>query len=446
MPSEQIHRMNNATNDRPNLSQLKMPTETTVTTSCFDKSSSSSTGPSSYTGTPRVHSKFDDVLEGLDEITIDRFPPSMRKMSHSKLVKTATGVRNLASQIGAAHIHMQTKAILIVTKPRDNSLIPITRELTEWLITTKGVSVYVDSKLQSSKRFNVQEMKDRSPTVAQGLHFWTPEITRNSAHLFDLVITLGGDGTVLYASGLFQKVVPPVISFSLGSLGFLANYRLEDYKAHLSTIFDEGIQVNLRMRFSCCIYRSNGVLVRQSQVLNDVVIDRGPNPWLSMLELYGNDSLLTVVQADGLILSTPTGSTAYSLSAGGALVHPEIPAMCVTPICPHTLSFRPMLLPDSMNLKICVPDEARSTAWVSLDGRNRIELNRGDYLTVQASQYPLPTVISSTTEFIDSVSRSFHWNNAQKQKPFEKKHTKEEGDDGDDDDDDDESVFDIDFD
>ncbi|KAA8914786.1 hypothetical protein TRICI_002820 [Trichomonascus ciferrii] len=426
--------------ERPSLSQLKMPTETNIST--FDRTSSSSTLSSSYTGTPHVHNKFDDVLEGLDEITLERFPPYMRKMSHSKLVKTATGVRNLANQIGSSYIHMQAKAVLIVTKPRDNSLIPVTRELTEWLITTKGVTVYVDSKLQNSKRFGADEMKRRSPIIAQSLNYWTPEITRDKADMFDLVITLGGDGTVLYASGLFQKVVPPVLSFSLGSLGFLANYRMEEYKNQLNSVFYDGIKVNLRMRFSCSIHRANGELICQSQVLNDVVIDRGPNPWLSMLELYGNDSLLTVVQADGLILSTPTGSTAYSLSAGGALVHPEIPAMCITPICPHTLSFRPMLLPDSMNLKVCIPDDSRSTAWVSLDGRNRVELKHGDYLTVQASQYPFPTVISSTTEFIDSVSRSFHWNNTKKQKPFSKKNNDDDLDDAQND----EELFDIDFD
>jgi len=90
----------------------------------------------------------------------------------------------------------------------------------------------------------------------------------------------------------------------------------------------------------------------------------------------GDEHHLTTVQADGLTISTPTGSTAYSLSAGGSLVHPQIPAILITPICPHTLSFRPMLLPDSMELRICVPYNSRSTAWASFDGRGRVELKR----------------------------------------------------------------------
>jgi NAD+ kinase len=141
-----------------------------------------------------------------------------------------------------------------------------------------------------------------------------------------------------------------------------------------------------------------------------VVVDRGPSPYVSNLEIYGDNNLLTVVQADGCIFSTPTGSTAYSLSAGGSLVHPDIPAILLTPICPHTLSFRPMLLRDSMALRIAVPRGSRATAYAAFDGRGRVELREGDYVDIAASQYPLPTVLSRETEWIDSISRTLRWN------------------------------------
>lgn len=271
-------------------------------------------------------------------------------------------------------------------------------------------------------------------------------------------LQLGGDGTVLFTSWLFQKIVPPVLPFALGSLGFLTNFDFADYASVMSSAIDSGIRVNLRMRFTCTVYRAirpednakglkavrkvGGEIlmsevgkagwealegasstaaaasakdareakrsekeimcfstrpVETFEVLNDLVVDRGPSPYVSMLELFGaSTSLLvslptnltdplpaigdehhmTTVQADGLTISTPTGSTAYSLSAGGSLVHPEIPAILITPICPHTLSFRPMLLPDSMELRICVPYNSRSTAWASFDGRGRVELKR----------------------------------------------------------------------
>lgn len=154
------------------------------------------------------------------------------------------------------------------------------------------------------------------------------------------------------------------------------------------------------------------------EILNDLVVDRGPSPYVSQLELFGkyaellfftlglivilpaDEHHLTTVQADGLCIATPTGSTAYSvschrlprlnkmltnplqLSAGGSLVHPEIPSILITPLCPHTLSFRPMLLPDSMELRICVPFNSRSTAWASFDGRGRVELKRELHLAL----------------------------------------------------------------
>jgi NAD+ kinase len=148
----------------------------------------------------------------------------------------------------------------------------------------------------------------------------------------------------------------------------------------------------------------------QFEVLNELVIDRGPSAYVSNLELYGDDELLTIVQADGCIFSTPTGSTAYSLSAGGSLIHPSIPAILLTPICPHTLSFRPMVLSDALALRIAVPLKSRSSAYCSFDGKGRIELKQGDYVTLEASQYPFPTVMAGNNEWVESVQRALRWN------------------------------------
>lgn len=111
-------------------------------------------------------------------------------------------------------------------------------------------------------------------------------------------------------------------------------------------------------------------------VLNEIIVDRGPSSNMSMLELFGDERHLTTVQADGLCIATATGSTAYSLSAGGTLTHPDMQCTLVTPICPHTLSFRPMLLPSSISIRIVVPFGSRHSAYCRFDGRNRIELKR----------------------------------------------------------------------
>ncbi|KAJ8130746.1 hypothetical protein O1611_g2877 [Lasiodiplodia mahajangana] len=377
------------------------------------------------------HTRFDDAVnidKVLEEIKNDDW------MSHSRLVQTATGVREVSKQLQRRPIRRAVRNVMIVTKARDNELVYLTRELAVWLLRTPrygsdvGVNVYVDAKLRHSKRFGAASIIDEDPRFPSMLHYWSPDLCWSQPEKFDLVCTLGGDGTVLFTSWLFQRIVPPVISFSLGSLGFLTSFEFEKYKQHLNTIMgDEGMRVNLRMRFTCTVYRNGAPGEEmeegeQFEVLNELVIDRGPSPYVSNLELYGDNELLTVVQADGCIFSTPTGSTAYSLSAGGALVHPDIPGILLTPICPHTLSFRPMVLSDTMLLRVSVPRSSRATAYCAFDGKGRVELRQGDHVTITASQYPFPTVMRRNTEWFDSVSRTLQWNTrAATQKGFESK-------------------------
>lgn len=377
------------------------------------------------------HNRFDDAVDidkVLEEIKNDEW------MSHSRLVQTATGVREVSKQLQRRPIRRAVRSVMIVTKARDNELVYLTRELTMWLLRTPrygsdiGVNVYVDAKLRNSKRFGASSIVDEDPRFQSMLRYWSPDLCWSNPEKFDLVLTLGGDGTVLFTSWLFQRVVPPVLSFSLGSLGFLTSFEFEKYKQHLNRVMgEEGMRVNLRMRFTCTVFR-NGASGQdmeegeQFEVLNELVIDRGPSPYVSNLELYGDNELLTVVQADGCIFSTPTGSTAYSLSAGGSLVSPDLPAILLTPICPHTLSFRPMVLSDTMLLRVSIPRNSRATAYCAFDGKGRVELKQGDCVTITASQYPFPTVMRTGTEWFDSVSRTLQWNTrAATQKGFESK-------------------------
>ncbi|KAI1263044.1 ATP-NAD kinase [Xylariaceae sp. FL1019] len=375
------------------------------------------------------HNRFDDAVDiekVLEEIKNDDW------MSHSRLVQTATGVREVSKQLQRRPIRRAVKNVMIVTKARDNELVYLTRELAIWLLRTPrygsdiGINVYVDAKLRHSKRFGAASIVEEDHRFQSMLRYWSPDLCWSQPEKFDLVCTLGGDGTVLFTSWLFQRIVPPVLSFSLGSLGFLTSFEFEKYKSHLNRVMgDEGMRVNLRMRFTCTVFR-NGASGQemeegeQFEVLNELVIDRGPSPYVSNLELYGDNELLTVVQADGCIFSTPTGSTAYSLSAGGSLVHPDIPAILLTPICPHTLSFRPMVLSDTLLLRVSVPRNSRATAYCAFDGKGRVELRQGDHVTITASQYPFPTVMRTDTEWFDSVSRTLQWNTrAATQKGFE---------------------------
>lgn len=141
---------------------------------------------------------------------------------------------------------------------------------------------------------------------------------------------------------------------------------------------------------------------------------------MTTTELYGNNTLLTSIEADGVVISTPSGSTAYSLSAGGSLVHPDIPGILISPICPHSLSFRPLIAPDSMIIRIGVPYDARVSAWCGFDGRGQVELNPGDFLTVSASRYPFPKVQNGKRieNWFQGLSKTLHWNERRRQKPY----------------------------
>ncbi|KAL1748626.1 ATP-NAD kinase-like domain-containing protein [Schizophyllum fasciatum] len=418
----------------------------------------------------------------------------------------------MSKQLGRARIHSNIQNVLIITKARDNRLIKLTRDLALYLMLKPraGAPRGLVVQLRTSRRFDAAGIQRDHPELfapypkrrasstsslssarssmtsltslsqeqtssEEGqLRYWTSDMCSNSPHLFDFVVTLGGDGTVLFTSWLFQRIVPPVLSFALGSLGFLTNFDFADHQAVMDSAIESGIRVNLRMRFTCTVYRaqscatdtnkkaikkaSTGEImmkvekggweaveggwqstpvetkhskdkeikcfttrpVETFEILNDLVVDRGPSPYVSQLELFGDEHHMTTVQADGLCVATPTGSTAYSLSAGGSLVHPEIPALLLTPICPHTLSFRPMLLPDSMELRICVPFNSRSTAWASFDGRGRIELKQGDHIKVTASKYPFPTVCADKqfTDWFQAISRTLKWNERERQKSF----------------------------
>lgn len=181
-----------------------------------------------------------------------------------------------------------------------------------------------------------------------------------------------------------------------------------------------GVCVSMRMRLDCRVVDREGVVRARHNVLNEVVVDRGSSPFLSNLECFCDDAHLTTVQADGVIFSTPTGSTAYSMAAGGSVVHPAVPAILVTPICPHVLSFRGMVFPDSVVLRCHLPDDARSDACVAFDGKHRRGLRRGDSLVVRMSVHPAPTInrVDHSADWLHSLKSNFHFNTRPAQKPF----------------------------
>ncbi|KAI7850557.1 ATP-NAD kinase-like domain-containing protein [Circinella umbellata] len=248
-------------------------------------------------------------------------------------------------------------------------------------------------------------------------------IPRDQKHEYtrtvDFAITLGGDGTMLHLSSLFPKSVPPVVCFSLGTLGFLMAFQFKHFKHVLSDMTAGKVSLMLRMRLFCSLHQPNGKRITvdgkevgDRQVMNEVSLHRGRYPHLTSIGCYVDGEYLTECVADGLIVSTPTGSTAYSLSAGGPIVHPSVQSLVMTPICPRSLSFRTVLLPPSANIRLQISDASRSQIEVSMDGQEIFLLDRSEYLQVRMSKYPIPCVtrVSEGTDWAKDINELLKWN------------------------------------
>ncbi|XP_043280730.1 NAD kinase-like isoform X3 [Venturia canescens] len=344
---------------------------------------------------------------------VQQFGPCGRIMKNSAMVMT---IQDPASQ--RLTWYKAPLTVLVIKKVRDSSVLPPFVQLITWLIEEKRMAVYVetsvleDPALTRDPRF--QSVHDRLTTFKDGAELQDK---------IDFIVCLGGDGTLLYASLLFQQSVPPIMAFHLGSLGFLTPFEFDNFQEQVTNVLEGHAALTLRSRLCCTIKRKGEE--RQSSkpsidhlVLNEVVVDRGPSPYLSNIDLFIDGKHVTSVQGDGLIVSTPTGSTAYAVAAGASMIHPSVPAIMITPICPHSLSFRPIVVPAGVELKISVPADSRNTSWVSFDGRNRQELFHGDSLQVTTSIYPVPSICAADqiTDWFDSLAECLHWNVRKRQK------------------------------
>lgn len=234
-----------------------------------------------------------------------------RHLTKRQLSDMAWNVRKLSKKLGSIKLKLTVKNVFIVSKTHDESLVSLTRQVTRWLLSKDRDSqynVYVERRLETHPDFGALQLVQEEPSAKRRLIYWDPKLAQDQPHLFDFVITLGGDGTVLYTSWLFQRIVPPVLSFALGSLGFMTKFDFADHQKILENAFREGVFVSLRLRFECTIMRSKARLKdpdsrtltsrdlvmeligeeaedtlthtpdRVYEILNDVVLDRGPNP------------------------------------------------------------------------------------------------------------------------------------------------------------------------
>ncbi|KAI3518267.1 hypothetical protein L1887_06802 [Cichorium endivia] len=297
------------------------------------------------------------------------------------------------------------QTVLILTKPNSTSVKILCAEMVRWLKEKRNMNIFVEPRV-------------RNELLAESSYYSFAQSWKDDKEIWrlhevvDLVVTLGGDGTVLWAASKFKGPVPPIVPFSLGSLGFMTPFYSERYRECLKSILEGPISITLRHRLQCHVVRGENENEGPILVLNEVTIDRGISSFLTNLECYSDNSFVTTVQGDGLILSTTSGSTAYSLAAGGSMVHPQVPGIIFTPICPHSLSFRPLILPEHVTLRVQVPVNSRGNAWASFDGKDRKQLAPGDALVCSMAAWPVPTACrgDSTSDFLHSIHDGLHWN------------------------------------
>ena len=223
----------------------------------------------------------------------------------------------------------------------------------------------------------------------------------------DYIFVLGGDGTFLSAVRWIGDQDIPILGIKFGEVGFLAEIAEENLYSAAEKVLKGDFILRPRMRLSVKVRRRNEILA-QDTILNDVVINRGALARLAHIETYIDDHYLTTYSADGLIVATPTGSTAYSLAAGGPVIHPAVPGIILTPICPFTLTNRPLIVPQSANIKIRLT-KGSSDIILTFDGQKGLEIDDRDEIVIQKGPHSIQLITLPDRQYFDILKNKLKW-------------------------------------
>jgi NAD+ kinase len=282
------------------------------------------------------------------------------------------------------------KTVGIISRPRREDIARVVPPLVKWL-QAHGASVTCDSETGDCLGALTVQTRRREEL---------PGCT-------DLLIVLGGDGTLLSAARLAAERKVPILAVNLGGLGFLTTVSQDEIYSILEEIFSGKHRVSERVMLDAEIVRA-GTVIRRQIALNDAVLNKAALARIMDLELRVDGEYVTTYKADGLILSTPTGSTAYSLAAGGPIVYPIVEAFVVTPICPHTLTNRPLVIPDSATIEVDFKSED-DAVFLTLDGQVGIELMRGDHIRVRKAAEKLLLVRPAKKTYYQILRSKLKW-------------------------------------
>jgi NAD+ kinase len=225
--------------------------------------------------------------------------------------------------------------------------------------------------------------------------------------LCDMMVVLGGDGTLIHGARLLRGKPVPILGINMGSLGFMTEIPQEEALKRLDDALSGVAQVESRMKLVCRLIRQGKVLF-EDEVLNDVVFNKGALAKITDFEAFVDGQFITLYKADGVIVATPTGSTAYSLSAHGPIVHPSLDCVVMTPICPHALTQRPIVLPGSQRLSIMLKSDSEDV-FLTLDGQSGHALKKGDRVEVERSNNRVFLIRNPHLDYFAILRQKLHW-------------------------------------
>jgi NAD+ kinase len=268
---------------------------------------------------------------------------------------------------------MNVQKVVIVTKPKQPDVSRVANELIDWF-ESKGIAASLEEAAASSA---------------------------------DLAVVVGGDGTLLAAARLLGDRQIPILAINHGGLGFLTEVTLEEMYPALERVVTGEVVTQYRMTMDVRVSRA-GQQAAYYRALNDAVINKGTLSRMIELEARVDGQYVSRFRSDGLIVSTPTGSTAYNISAGGPIVFPTMEAMLVTPICSHTLSNRPLVLPENAVVEIILRS-AQEDVYMTIDGQVGQPLRLGDLLTVRKSAASVKLVAPVDKNYFDVLRGKLKW-------------------------------------
>jgi NAD+ kinase len=287
------------------------------------------------------------------------------------------------------HPSLPLHTLGIISRPRRSNLAAVVPPLLDWF-RTRGIKVFYDTETAGALH-----------TPSTGLE--RDEVAKNS----QLLLVLGGDGTLLAAARVAAPLGIPILPINMGSLGFLTSFKLEEMYPALEETLAGRLPSSERVMLDVELEREGQVVERQT-VLNEAVINKGALARMIEVELLIDGEFICRYRVDGLIVATPTGSTAYSLSAGGPIVHPSVESWIVTPICPHTLSDRPVVIRDSSQVEVDLSVGTESV-FLTLDGQTGIPMQPADRVRMTRAAERLKLIQPQKKSYFEILHSKLKW-------------------------------------